>query len=135
MTTYYAKRAMHRIERYREQQGYSTECLATRANVPLSVYQNIMQGMRDLDDAILERLAKALGISTASILDKLPTVEEFFEMSDEAPKWIVSVFERIEGEAANEGRYWMDHIKHKYPEMGDIMQRMIEFELQAQPQH
>ena len=65
------KRFGAKLRSLREQHGWSQEEFADRAGMHRTYVSSIERGIRNPTLSVLERLAKALGISIAALLDKI----------------------------------------------------------------
>lgn len=65
------KRFGTKLRSLREQHGWSQEEFADRAGMHRTYVSSIERGIRNPTLSVLERLAKALGISMAELLDKI----------------------------------------------------------------
>lgn len=66
------KRVGLNLKRYRKDSGLSQEALAAEAGLHRTYISGVERGVRNPTVAVLEQIAKAVGIATGKLLDEIP---------------------------------------------------------------
>lgn len=93
-----------KIRMIRELRGFSQENIAAKLGMTQSAYSRIETNQTKLDTALLERLAKELGVNPIDILSHEPTVVNF---------------------APNQGTQGIGHVEHFYAFQKDLVEKML----------
>ena len=88
----------------RELRGFSQENIAAKLGITQAAYSRIENNQTRLDTAMLEKVAKELGVTPVDILSHEPTVVNF---------------------APNQGTQGIGHIEHFYSFQKDLVDKII----------